>query len=224
VRDDGDGDGLASGSDPDDGRDFAELELSFRKMMEDKFLDGLVRRFEKLFPDHVAEVEDVLFEEIVKLAETTGAAPRNIRAVLTWRLRKRLLDVAKRPLVWDQEEPVEHDTPERQAIRKEMFDRLKALLDAWENQTMGLVVRITLEAAYYDEVLEVDDVKEIVSEQLGHDLTTVNVWKLRSRGMKRLAAEVASLLGEYAEDWGLPLGDEDRDDTEGDDPQGSEEE
>lgn len=193
-----------------EGRNFSALERSFRQMMEDKFIDGLVRRFEKLFPDHSAEVEDVLLEEVVRLVESTGAAPRNIRAVLTWRLRKRMLDVAKRPTLGDWEEPVERDTPERHAIRKEMFDHLKALLDTWENHTMALVVRLTLVAAYYDEVLEVDDVKEIVFEQLGHDLTTANVWKLRSRGLKRLAADVIGLLGEYAEGWEVtPVDEED---------------
>ena len=204
------GDEVSGDSASGEGGDFSELEKAFRAMLEEKFLDGLVRRFEKLFPDYSSEVEDVLFGEVVKLAEATGAAPRNLRAVLTWRLRKRMLDVAKRtPLAEDEAEPVDYDTPERRAIRKEMFDRVKSLLDAWENRTMALVVRLTLEATYYDEILEVDDIKEIVLEQLGHDLTTANVWKLRSRGLKRLAAEVAGLLGEYADGWDIAVAEDD---------------
>lgn len=216
----------ADGSTPDPGdraHDFNELEQGFRSMMADKFLDGLVRRFEKLFPDHSAEVEDVLYEEVVRLAEATGAPPRNLRAVLTWRLRKRMLDVAKRPRLEDWDEPVERDTPERQAIRKEMFDQLKALIDAWENRTMALVVRLTLEATYYGEVLETDDIKEIVLEQLGHELSTTNVWKLRSRGLKRLAQEVAALLGAYADDWDITDEDEIDTDDDSDGPAGTEE-
>lgn len=208
----------------DNSRDFGDLERAFRGMLEDKFLDGLVRRFEKLFPDHSVEVEDVLYEEVVKLAEAEGAAPRNLRAVLTWRLRKRMLDVAKRPTLTDWDEPVDRDTPEQQAIRKEMFDQLKALIDGWENRTMALVVRLTLEATYYQEILEVDDIKEIVLEQLGHPLTTTNVWKLRSRGLKRLAQEVAGLLGAYGEDWDLGTEQDDIDNDDGGSAQGTEEE
>lgn len=191
------------------------LEAEFQKMLEERFLDGLVRRFEKLFPGFAQHVEDVLFEEVVRLVEGAEPLPRNVRAVLTWRLRKRMLDVAKRPRPLGQEaEEVDDDTPERRAIRKEMFDRVKGLIDAWPNPTMALVVRLTLEAAYYDEILEVDDVKEIVAEQLGHELTTANVWKLRSRGLRRLAAEVARLIGEEPDDWDLPLPDDDELDEE----------
>lgn len=192
----------------------ADLEGAFREMMEDKFLDGLVRRFEKLFPDHSAEVEDVLLEEVVKLAEAAGEIPRDVRAVLTWRLRKRMLDVARRPRTPGWSEPVERETPERQAIRKEMFEQIKTTLDSWQNRTMGLVVRLTLEAAHYDEVATVDDIKEIVFEHLGHELTTVNVWKLRSRGLRRLTTEVAGWLGEYADGWEPGAHDDERDDSE----------
>jgi hypothetical protein len=34
--------------------DRPEPERAFLRMMDDKFLDGLVRRFENLFPDHTA--------------------------------------------------------------------------------------------------------------------------------------------------------------------------
>jgi hypothetical protein len=203
-----------AGQADDRGDPAPELETEFRSMLEDKFLDGLIRRFEKLFPDHAAHVEDVLYEEIVRLIEAAGPMPRNVRAVLTWRLRNRMLDVAKRPRPVDGAEPVDSDTPERQAIRKEMFDEVKSLIDRWPNRTMALVVRLTLEAVFYGEVLEVEDIKEIVLEQLGHQLTTANVWTLRSRGLKRLATDVAGLLGESADDWDLP-GDENDD---GDEP------
>lgn len=181
--------------------EFSALEQQFQRMLEDRFLDGLIRRFEKLFPAYSPHVEDVVLEEIVKLAEATSPAPTNLRAVLTWRLRKRMLDVAKRPSVVEAPEQVDNETPERLAIRKEMFSQVKSLLDGWENRSMALVVHLTLAAVYYDEVLEVEEIRELVYEQLGHELTTANVWKLRSRGLKRLTTEVAGLLGEYAENW-----------------------
>lgn len=183
-------------------------------MLEDRFLDGLIRRFEKLFPDYSSHVEDVVLEVITQLAEATSPAPKNLRAVLTWRLRKRMLDVAKRPSLVTTTEPIDHETPERLAIRKEMFSRIKSLLGGWENRSMALVVHLTLEAVYYGEVLEIDDIKELVYEQLGHELTTANIWKLRSRGLKRLAAEVAHLLGEFAEDWELEAIDLDEESIE----------
>jgi DNA-directed RNA polymerase specialized sigma24 family protein len=181
------------------------IENEILRLLGERFFDGLVRRFEKLFPDYASHVEDVLDEEVLKLLESTEPPPKNARAVLAWRLRKRMLDVAKRPTHVNEGEEADYDSPERRAVRKEMFDRIKALIDGWPNPTMALVVRLTLEAVYYGEILEVDDVKEIVAEQLGHDLTTVNVWKLRSRGLRRLADEVGRLLGEDPEGWGIQL-------------------
>lgn len=186
----------------------SELEQAFREMLADRFLDGLIRRFERLFPEHAAHVEDVLLEEIARLVEGTGAAPRNIRALLTWRMRKRMLDVAKRPTPTYGDAPVDEDSPERLAIRKEMFEAVKALIDGWENKTMALVVRLTLEAVYYGEILEVDDIKDMVLDVLQHQLTTANVWQLRSRGLKRLATEVARLLGEFEGKWQAEVPDD----------------
>lgn len=180
--------------------DMSDLEQAFKKILEDRFLDGLIRRFEKLFPDHSSYVEDVVLDEIANLVEGTGPRPKNLRALLTWRTRKRMLDVAKRPLLGEVREEVDHETPERKVIRKEMYSRIKVLLDGWENKAMALVVRLTLEAVYFDEILEIKDIQEFVLEQLGHDLTVSNVWKLRSRGLQRLAKEVSELLREFGDD------------------------
>jgi len=191
----------------------AELERAVEEMLADRFIDGLVQRFEHLFDEHRTDVEDVVLSEIERLVRIAGPVPRNVRAVLTWRVRKRMLDVKRRSQIVhfevldDDEAARDEDSPERRAVRREMYDEIKALIRAWENRMMALVVNLTLEAAFFDEVLEVDDIKEIVFEQLGHSLTTANVWKLRSRGLKRLATEIVEILGDDLADFGIDVAD-----------------
>jgi hypothetical protein len=92
-----------------------------QKMLEDGFFDGLVQRYEGLYPDYAPLVEDVVLDGVAHLA--IGARTRHIRdprALLLWRVRRRVLDLTHRPpgRYGDTTDPGDEcETPEQVAER-----------------------------------------------------------------------------------------------------------
>jgi hypothetical protein len=173
---------------------FSSFSSAIEQMLGDGFLDGLVLLYEQQFSTFKPMVEDVVFDQVAILAKKAqlGKEIEDPRACLVWYVKRRLLDLTRRPpprygAEADYVDPAE--SPEAIAIRQGLYEYVKSLLDRWPNKQMAIVTRLFLDAAYYGEPLSVGEAQGILADDFDYNLSTDNIRQLKSRGLGRLTEQ-----------------------------------
>jgi len=199
---DGDGgepaaEGLASGN-------FDEVADEVRKMIAQGFVDGLVRRYEARFVAYAPHVEDVVYDQVEQVVRRSKEERiEDPRRLLVWLVRRRILDLLKRPpgrYGYEAEEGEDWDTPEVVAERSALFRAVKELVARWPNRRMRILTELFLDAGFHGEQLSMLDAQTIMREQYGEDMTYDNVKRTVNRGWGRLAAEASEIVQDFEED------------------------
>lgn len=194
--------GAGDGSEDGDGNS-EQVAEAVKDMIREGFIDELVHRYEHRLPKYAPLVEDVIHDQVEHLVVRARTERiRDPRALLLWRVKRRVLDLTDRPpgRYGESTDGEDWESPEAIAERNELFRAIKALVGRWPNRRMRIITSLYLDARFYGEYLSVSEARDLLLEQYGEDMTPNNISKTLGRGMQRLGAEVTELLATFEQE------------------------
>lgn len=173
-----------SEDDPEEGLE------ALQQLLEARFFLGLAaqlsKQYRKLRYDDVEDAIATALENVVKRLETGPV--RDIRKYLSRAAYNECNKLAR--LVPEDALPDRHGSQrsvEDTALRDVVIDLIKAEVRRWENAHIREVVLVYIEMILANEILEIDEVAAIVSQNLGEEINPLSVSQWKARGMRRLA-------------------------------------
>ena len=123
------------------------------------------------------------------LLRAEGRAIRNPKGYFYATVRNALVDATQRMTSGDL--PADdlfegHRSPEEEVFGRELLAAVRDHIHGWSNRQMAVVTLAYVEAGWFGDRLEPEDVQEIVRDTLGLEITRTNVSTLWNRGKTRL--------------------------------------
>ena len=166
------------------------------KLIEDRFLEGLVRILERRFKGQGLDVDGAVGDAVEVLVRKADQLKIDDPGAYLYTVAfNRLRRDAKRIEFVDAEIAAGADRGSVEellddALRNETFKFLKGVVERWENASLKATALVLLEAAFLGEPLTTEDLADQLLDILGEEvsLPTVRQWKKRS--LDRLEAEL----------------------------------
>ena len=158
------------------------------RLMEEGFLDGVVRLLRSQNPDAGDDVEDAVANAVLKLVTrtTNGAPVTDVRAYLFTAARNGVYDAHARMRRLEDFDPERHDVlglpADHALLQKEAYRAVQTLVRRWPNRNLREYMLLYLDALYQDEPLTLTDAAEKLSDLFGEqvNLLSIGTWKRRA--------------------------------------------
>lgn len=176
----------AEGKDDDFGEGVDELE----DLLAGGFFLGLVgqlqRQFRQIPP---ADIEDAVLEALQKMVQRlkTRGPVRDARKYLATIAYNCCNKASKQPVHLEiPERDAREITVENSVLQNAAIELIKTEVRSWENAHIREVISVYVEMIVTGELLEADEIAEIVSVNLGEQISVMSVSQWKARGLRKL--------------------------------------
>lgn len=166
-------------------------------MVKSGELERVARHLEGQLPAVASYADDAVCSAVAKiLALADPPAPEKVGSYLYRAALNAMVDEAKRGRRFAEPPPSLYDETDEgveSAVLGELeFQRIRKHVTGWDNANVRAVTLAVLDAVYYGEPLDTEELTLAASEILGRDLSPDSVRSWKSRGLARLEREFVS--------------------------------
>lgn len=166
------------------------------EMLVGRELERIARSLERTLGAVPDDADDAVFDAVVRtLVAKSPPHPSKVGAFVLRTAQNRIVDGHRARRSFDGVAPdlyEDHDGGRLadHVVAEDVFRRVRGAVEAWDNANVRAVTLAFLDAVYDGEELDYNELAERASAARGEELSpdSVRVWK--SRGVKRLKAEL----------------------------------
>ncbi|MGH2905899.1 MAG: RNA polymerase sigma factor [Solirubrobacterales bacterium] len=184
----------------------SDIASDLEEMVNDQFLDGLIRVLERKFPDAAGAISEDAVSEAVQRTLEIGQKRivKNPRGYVTAIAKNEVKSALSRaaletiPASEDEDEDwidgVAADdgrSPEANFIGEMVYEFVRGLVDQWSSKNLKTATKLVLEGAFLGEPLSGEELAERLEDILDKDVSASTARQWRKRGLDRLKTQLA---------------------------------